>query len=345
MKTQKILWGTTKKGEDIYRYRISNESGMSVELCNLGASILSIVVPDRDGHPVDVALGYDSLHNYETNADNFGCIVGRYGNRIAGGRFTFRGISYQLEQNERGNHLHGASDGYGHRIWECISEEENRITFRMESPDGDGGYPGDLTALVTYHLSDHNTLTISYHNTTETEAFCNLTNHTYFNLSGAGNGNVLDHTMRICADSITDVDEASIPTGAFLSVKGTAFDFNCPKTIGEDLTSDSRYLRWTSGYDHNYVLRENEPVSVSVSSPRTGIVMEISTNSPGMQFYAGNFLGGTPGKDGASYEKHGGFCLETQFFPDSVNHSNFPSCVLTKDAPQDFYTNYRFLVK
>lgn len=346
MSLQKTLWGTTESGQEVYRYLLSNKNGMQVELTNIGCSILSIMVPDRDGKLIDVALGFDTIGEYENNSANFGCVVGRYGNRIRGGQFSFGGRTWQLEQNEGNNHLHGASGGYAFRYWPVSEEGDDHLTFRLESPDGDGGYPGDLTALVTYSLSEDNGLTLSYRVTTSSETVCNLTNHNYFNLSGAGNGDVLDHELMIQADSITEIDKEFIPTGVLLPVKDTALDFNTPKAIGRDIHSSMEQMVLAGGYDHNFVFRKTEGPNASAYAPKTGILMEVFTNSPGVQLYTANFMDGTTvGKNGVKYPKHGGFCLETQLFPDSVNQPSFPSCVVTKDSPQDFHTTYRFSIR
>ncbi|MCI8464433.1 MAG: galactose mutarotase [Lachnospiraceae bacterium] len=346
MKLEKQLWGTAKTGETVYRYKLSNENGMSVELCNIGCSILSIIVPDKNGVPTDVALAYETCDDYTRNPASFGCVVGRYGNRIHGGRFSFAGKTWQLEQNEGNNHLHGASGAYSRRFWPVSEESKDALTFRLESPDGDGGYPGDLVACVSYRLSEDNALSISYHITTETEAFCNLTNHCYFNLSGHDAGDVLDHEITITADSITEVDAESIPTGVFLPVAETAFDFCTPKSVGQDIGGDHPQLAFGGGYDHNYVLKETDGANASAYSPKSGILMEVFTNSPGLQFYTANSLEEKEaGKGGAHYGNRGGFCMETQFFPDSINQPSFPPCTVKKDAPQDFCTTYRFSVK
>ena len=342
MSLKKTLWGTSENGTSVYRYCLTNAHGMSVELCNIGCSILRLLVPDKNGTPTDVALGYQTLNEYEHNGANFGCIVGRYGNRIRKGQFSFHGNTYQLETNDRGNHLHGASDGYAYRFWACTDEGDDHVTFRLESPDGDGGYPGDLTAEVTYRLSEDNGLTLSYHVETKTAAFCNLTNHNYFNLSGAGNGTVLDHEVLISADSFTETEPDSIPTGRILPVEGTPLDFRTAKPIGRDIHADWDQLTWAGGYDHNFVLTPGSKPAASVYAPKTGIVMEVLTTSPGMQFYTGNGLNDQNRKDGKSYERFGGFCMETQFYPDSVNQPDFPSCELTAEHPQDFHTTYRF---
>lgn len=345
MKIEKKVWGTAKTGETVYRYTLFNENGMSAELCNIGCSILSLTLPDKDKAPTDVALGYETLGDYERNPASFGCVIGRYGNRICGGRFAFAGRTWQLEQNEGNNHLHGASGAYGRRFWPVTEESEDALTFCLKSPDGDGGYPGDLTACVTYRLSEDNGLSISYHITTETEAFCNLTNHCYFNLSGHADGSVLEHEVFIAADAITEVNAESIPTGVLLPIGGTAFDFNRPKPIGRDIDAGHPQLAFGGGYDHNYVLK-TAPVSASAYSPKSGILMEVFTNSPGLQFYTANGLEEhEAGKGGAKYGRRSAFCMETQFFPDSINHPSFPSCLVTKDAPQDFCTTYRFSVK
>ena len=346
MKLKKTVWGTTKNGETVYRYGLSNEKGMAVELCNLGCSILSITVPDKNGTPTDVALAYETCGDYERNPVSFGCVVGRYGNRIKGGRFQFAGRTWQLEQNEGKNHLHGASGAYGRRFWPVSEESEDALTFCLESPDGDGGYPGSLTARITYRLSEDNELSISYHVTTETQAFCNLTNHCYFNLSGHAAGDVLDHQVFIGADAITEVDAESIPTGVLLPIGGTDFDFNKPKAIGQDIGGSHPQLAFGGGYDHNYVLKETGGPCASAYSPKSGIFMEVFTNSPGLQFYTSNSLEEhEAGKNGAQYGNRSGFCMETQFFPDSINHPEFPSCTLTREAPLNLRTVYRFSTK
>lgn len=338
----KILWGTARTGEPVYRYHLSNSHGMSVDLCNIGCSILRLLVPDKYGTPTDVSLGYQTLTEYEHNSSNFGCIVGRYGNRIRKGQFSFHGKSYQLETNDRGNHLHGASDGFAYRFWTCTDEADDHVTFRLESPDGDGGYPGSLTAEVTYRLSEDNALTLSYHAETKTAAFCNLTNHNYFNLSGAGNDTVLDHEVMISSDSYTETEPDSIPTGRILPVDGTPLDFRKPKPIGQDIHASWDPLIWAGGYDHNFVLTPGIQPAASVYAPKTGIFMEVLTTSPGMQFYTGNGLNDPNRKDGKSYMRFGGFCMETQFYPDSINHPEFPSCELTAGHPQESQTTYRF---
>lgn len=346
MKLEKKAWGTAKTGETVYRYTLSNEKGMSVDICNVGCSILSITVPDKDGASTDVALAYETCEDYNRNPASFGCVVGRYGNRISGGRFQFAGKTWQLEQNEGKNHLHGASGAYGRRFWPVSEESEKCLTFRLESPDEDGGYPGDLTACVSYSLTEDNELSISYHITTETEAFCNLTNHCYFNLSGHDSGTVLDHQVFIGADTITEVDAESIPTGTLLPIGGTDFDFNTPKAIGRDIDGSHPQLAFGGGYDHNYVLNGTDGVCASAYSPKSGIFMEVFTNSPGLQFYTSNSLEEhEAGKGGTHYGNRSGFCMETQFFPDSINRPEFPSCVVTKDAPMELRTTYRFSAK
>lgn len=346
MKLEKKLWGTTKTGESVYRYTLSNEKGMSAEICNIGCSILSLTVPDKEGKPTDVALGYETLGDYEKNPASFGCVVGRYGNRIKGGRFQFAGKTWQLEQNEGKNHLHGASGAYGRRFWPVSEESEDALTFCLKSPDGDGGYPGDLTSRVTYRISEDNELSISYHITTETEAFCNLTNHCYFNLSGHDAGTALDHEVFIGADAITEVDAESIPTGVLLPIGGTDFDFNTPKAIGKDIGGSHPQLAFGGGYDHNYVLKKTDGVCASAYSPKSGIFMEVFTNSPGLQFYTANSLEEREaGKHGVHYGHRSAFCMETQFFPDSINQPAFPSCAVTRDAPLKLRTTYRFSTK
>ncbi|MCL1788020.1 MAG: galactose mutarotase, partial [Defluviitaleaceae bacterium] len=253
------------------------------------------------------------------------------------------GKAYQLEPNDGPHHLHGGIAGFDKKVWDVAEATNHKIVFTYHSPDGDAKYPGNLDARVTYTLDDNNTLRLDYSAATDTQTISNLTNHSYFNLSGYDAQNIYDHELEIVADKMTAVDEGLIPTGEFIDVTGTAFDFRTPKTIGQDIEAAGRANN-TGGYDHNFVLREVGRAA-SVYSPKTGIRMTVSTNSPGLQLYTGNMIptgdAAVTGK-GVTYGVQSGFCMETQIFPDAINHPHFPSCVVTKDAPQQYYTEFHF---
>ncbi|MCL1883500.1 MAG: galactose mutarotase [Defluviitaleaceae bacterium] len=323
----------------ISTYEMANKNGMKMTVTNLGCAIINLIVPSKSGAK-DIALGLDKAEDYTKKHPFFGVAVGRFANRIGGGKFELGGKSYQLEKNEVLHHLHGGSNGFDKKEWNVESAAANKIVFILNSPDGDSGYPGDLTAKITYTLTDSNVLRIDYEASTETETICNLTNHSYFNLEGHNAKDVFSHEMQIFSDKITEVDAGLIPTGGFVPIAGTPFDFNTPKLIGKDL-KDAGDVNNTGGYDHNYVLN-GEGKAATVFSPATGIRMTVSTNSPGMQFYTGNFIDGTVTGKGVTYQKHSGFCLETQLFPDGINKPNFPSCIVKKGSPQKFYTEFAF---
>ncbi|MCL2577140.1 MAG: galactose mutarotase [Defluviitaleaceae bacterium] len=321
-------------------HELSNKNGMKVTVTNLGCAIMKLEIPVKGGAK-DVVLGFETAEEYRGKHPFFGVAVGRFANRIGGGEFELGGKTYNLEKNDGGvNHLHGGSNGFDKKIWDVESSSDEKIVFALQSPDGDSGYPGDLTVRVTYTLTAENILRIDYEAVTETETICNLTNHSYFNLCGHDAKDVYGHEMQIFSDKITEVDEELIPTGGFVDITGTPFDFNTVKTISADLEAAGN-VNNTGGYDHNYVLR-GEGKAASVYSPGTGIRFTVSTNSPGMQFYTGNFIDGTVSGKGVTYQKHSGFCLETQLFPDSINKPSFPSCVVKKGVPQKFYTEFAF---
>ena len=327
---------------EIKTYNLSNKNGLSMTVTNVGCAIISLHVPTSTGQTKDVVFGLDSANDYTGAHPFFGVVAGRFANRIGQGKFTLGGKAYQLETNDGAHHLHGGSNGFDKKIWTVEDASECKIVFGYDSPDGDSGYPGHLKAQVTYTLTDANVLRIDYHATTDTEAICNLTNHSYFNLSGHDATDILDHELEIVADKITAVDTGLIPTGDFVDVTGTPFDFRTAKPIGKDLKVAGE-INNTGGYDHNFVLRAPGKAA-SVISPKTGIRMTISTDSPGIQLYTSNMIegGGIAKGKGVSYRTHSGFCLETQLFPDSPNHANFPSCVVTKDKPQEFFTEFAF---
>jgi aldose 1-epimerase len=282
-------------------------------------------------------LGFGSLDGYLTNKPFLGVLVGRVANRIGNARFTLDGKEYTLEANDGANHLHGGSRGFNTKVWDA-AQTNNSVVLTLVSPDGDSGYPGDVTAAVTYTLTDGNVFRISYNAETMGKTICNLTNHSYFNLNGQNSGEIYGHELQINADYVTAVGEDLIPTGELRPVKGTAYDFNAPKLIGCDIGHVG------TGYDDNFVISARDDKTAAVAySPESGIRMTVRTNSPGIQLYTGNFLDGTAtGKNGVPVTKHSAFCLETQFFPDSINQPAFTPCVLEKGKPQDFFTEFIF---
>jgi len=346
-KISQKAFGMTPDKKDIVLFTLWNGGGMKVEIINIGAAVVSLTVPDKDKRPTDVALGFSSGKEYVTNKPYFGAVVGRFANRIKNGEFKLDGKTYRLEKNDGNHHLHGGNGGYAKKPWDYSINADNTLTFALASPDGDEGYPGDLKIRVTYELKDDNSLTLRYEAETKSKTICNLTNHCYFNLNGCGSQTtVLNHIMRINADEITDADAELIPTGKFTGVSGTPFDFRSEKAIGKDISGDNPLIKAAGGYDHNYVLNPGAPFAARVYSPETGIVMEVETDRPGMQFYTGNFLDGSvTGKNGIRHEKQSGFCLETQFYPDTPNRPEFPSCVITPDKPLKTFTTYKFSVR
>lgn len=314
-------------------YTLTNNNGVEVSITNYGGTVTSIKVPDRNGVFGDIVLGYDTIEEYMRNPRYLGALIGRYANRIAGGRFSLNGVEYQLAQNNNGaNHLHGGVRGFDKRIWK-VSETPASLHFEYFSPDGEENYPGNLTVAVDYSLNDQNELRIEYHATTDKDTIINLTNHSYFNL--AGQGTILDHELTLQADSFTPVSDELIPTGEIRAVDGTRMDFRTPRVISE------------GGYDHNFVLNDWQLGSVrsvaKLREAKSGRVMEVFTTQPGIQFYSGNFLDGSLiGKGGVAYEKYAALCLETQHFPDSPNQPNFPSTVLRTGETYNETTIYKF---
>ncbi len=343
-------FGMLLDGRDVSLVTLRNQRGMEVRVTNYGAIVQSIKVPDRYGDFGDVVLGFDTLDGYLTEHPYFGAVVGRYGNRIAHGRFSIGGVEYTLARNNGPNALHGGIKGFDKVLWDVLSGSvsENRVALHYVSPDGEEGYPGELSVTVTYTLTDNNELRIDYEARTDKPTVVNLTNHSYFNLAGAGNGDILDHQVSIVADYFTPVDETLIPTGEIRPVGGTPFDFREPQSIGARIEDADQQLAYGLGYDHNWVLaRQNDGLShaATVYEPNSGRLLEVYTTEPGLQFYTGNFLDGSDvGKGQTTYEHRFGFCMETQHFPDSPNQADFPSTLLT---PGDVYrstTVYRFTV-
>lgn len=338
--------------DSIRRFTLTNAAGMKVKVTNYGAIITSIVVPDRNGNFADVALGHDRVEDYMNAVDKpyFGAVVGRYGNRIAGGTFTLDGETYTLATNNGNNHLHGGVIGFDKVVWDAAPVEGDgwvgvEMTYRAK--DMEEGYPGNLDVTVTYRLSDENELTVAYRATTDKPTPVNLTQHTYFNLKGEGVGNILDHELLIAASHYTPVDEELIPTGEIAAAQGTPLDFTEPKRIGRDIDEDHPQLERGLGYDHNFVLdgrdRPGVHLAARVYEPSSGRELEIHTDQPGVQFYCGNFLDGRlTGKSGRQYVYRGGFCLETQHFPDSPNRPSFPSTILRPGENYESRTVFEF---
>ena len=342
----------TIDGKETDLYKLSNAHGMEVYVTNYGAVIVAILVPDREGKMDDVALGYDNVSNYGMTGDpNFGAVVGRYGNRIDGGKFTLDGRTYELPINETNNNnqLHGGSKGFGELVWDVESASTHSILLSLKSPDGDMGYPGNLEVKVEYLLTDENELEVGYLATTDAPTVINLTQHTYFNLLGEGKGDILDHELMMKADHFIPINERSIPTGEIAPVKGTPMDFTTPVKIGARLDEDFDQLVMGNGYDHCWVIsKEKDGLErcATVYCEETGRFMEVLTTEPGVQLYIGNFLNGTQvGKSGFAYQKRTGLCLETQHYPDSPNQPNFPSTVLRPGEEYNTRTVFKFSVK
>lgn len=349
--TQK-LFGVTSKGENATLYTVTNSSGMQVSFTDFGANIVSIIVPDRNGNFADVALGFANLKGYEENNPGFGSFIGRCANRIGKARFELNGKVYELQRNDGANTLHGGNPAYNKVMYntEIVKKSDSiSIKFSRISPDNEQGFPGNLDITVTYTLTENNELVINYHAVSDMDTVVNLTNHSYFNLSGHNSGDILNHKVWINADKFTPTTDDLIPTGELRNVEGTPMDFRVPKRIGQDIDSDYIPLRQAGGYDHNYVLniRPGEiGKAAEVEDETTGRVMEVYTNKPGLQFYTSNML--TPvenGKDGATYHKRAGVCFETQYFPNACNIKSFPSSILRAGHEYNFTTIYKFSCK
>lgn len=342
--------------DGIQLYTLANPSGTEVKVTNYGAIITSIRVADRDGQFADIALGYNRVEDYINAVDKpyFGSVVGRYGNRIAGGEFRVDGETYSLAKNNGANHLHGGVIGFDKVVWDAkpvTGDDFTGLELTYAAKDGEEGYPGNLNVTVLYKLNDANELWMEYRATTDKATPVNLTNHTYFNLAGEGNGTILDHELHLNADHFTPVDEGLIPTGDIVPVKGTPFDFTSAKPIGRDIGEEDQQLEYGLGYDHNFVLNKGASsggltVAATVYEPTRGRTLEVLTEEPGVQFYCGNFLDGRlTGKAGNSYVYRGGFCLETQHYPDSPNQPAFPNTILRPGETYDTKTVFRFSTK
>jgi aldose 1-epimerase len=339
-------------GSAVELITLRNSGGMEVRVATLGGIITAIRVPDRAGQFDDVVLGHDAVTGYYTNPTFFGCLVGRYANRIAKGTFTLDGTAYPLATNDGPNHLHGGRVGWDRAIWAAEPFQNANgvgVVLTHKSPDGDEGYPGTVTAKVTYTLTDANAIRVDYHATTDKPTVINLTQHSYFNLGGAQTKDVLGHQLTINADRFTPVDETLIPTGELAAVDNTPFDFRKATAIGARIDQSDVQLQRGRGYDHNFVLaRQGEGLqtAVRVLEPTTGRTLDVTTTEPGLQLYTGNFLDGSiSGKNGRVYTHRSGFCLETQHFPDSPNQPSFPSTVLRPGQEYQSTTVFTFGVQ
>ena len=340
-------FGTMPDGTPVEIVTLKNGKGMEVRVINYGAIIQSIRVPDRSGRFADVINGHDTLEGYRTRSRFFGAVVGRYGNRIAKGKFTLDGREYTLAVNNGPNHLHGGTVGFDKVVWKIARVTPTEIALSRISPDGEEGYPGNLNVTVAYSLSESNELTVAYSATTDKPTPINLTQHSYFNLSGQETGDISQHVLTLNADRYTPADATQIPTGAIVPVAGTPFDFRKPTPIGSRIDAPDEQLKVGMGYDHNFVLNRKGAglfVAARLQDPKSGRTLEVRTTEPGIQFYSGNKLDGTiTGKGGAVYGKRSGLCLETQHFPDSPNHENFPSTILRPGQKFESKTVYKFM--
>jgi aldose 1-epimerase len=341
-------FGKISDGTAVNIYTLTNANGVEVKAITYGCIITSLKVPDRTGKFADVVLGYDTLDGYLKDSPYFGAVVGRYGNRIAKGQFTLSGKTYKLATNNGPNHLHGGNKGFDKVVWtaaEKTSAAGVGVAFSRVSTDGEEGYPGNLRVTVTYTLTDKNELVVDYQATTDKATPVNLTQHSYFNLA-ADDGDILGHQLTIDADRYTPVDATLIPTGELASVAGTPFDFRKSTPIGSRINDSNPQLKNGNGYDHNWVLTRGKSGlehAVRVVEPKTGRTLDIATTEPGVQFYTGNFLDGSiTGKGGRVYKERSGFCLETQHFPDSPNHANFPSTILKPGQTYSSQTVFTF---
>lgn len=340
-------WG--KIGDQkVMLYTLKNKSGASVTISNYGGTVTSIIVPDKEGKLADVALGFETLAEYREKSPYFGCITGRYANRIAKGKFKLDGKEHTLATNNGPNHLHGGEEGFDKKVWKYLparSPNKSSLIFAYTSPDGEEGYPGNLPMTVTYRWTEDNALVMEYFAQTDKPTVVNLTNHTYFNLAGQGAKTILDHRLQINATQYTPIDATSIPTG-IASVEGTPFDFRKPTVIGTRIEQENEQLKNGLGYDHNFILKNekknNQLIAAIVNHPGTGRILTVKTDQPGIQFYSGNFLDGLNGKEGTTYPKRSGFCLEAQLFPDSPNQKEFPSPVLRPGKDYKHTTTYQF---
>lgn len=346
MAVTKSVFGKSPEGKEITLYTLSNGKGMKAEVTDLGAILVRVLVPDAAGTVDDLVLGFDDGESYYTNNSFFGTVIGPCANRTGGAEYTLDGVTYQLDKNDGANNLHTHKQlGFHKRLWDAQTGE-NSVTFSLEDEDGHLGFPGNKKVSVTYSLSEENELTLHYHASSDKKTIFNLTNHSYFNLDGHGAGNIEEHELWLGASHFTPVVPGAIPTGEIRAVAGTPLDFTEAKKIGRDIREDYEQLLLTGGYDHNFVIDGWDGSLRHIATakgPKSGRVMKAYTTLPGVQFYAGNFIGVEPGKDGVTYGKRCGFALETQYFPDTIHHENFPSYVFGgENGDYDSVTVYKF---
>lgn len=342
----KTNFGMTKEGLEASLYEIKNSKGMRVTATDFGATVVSVFFKDKYGQVKDVVLGYDDVADYQRESCYFGATVGRYANRIANAKIEIEGVEYQLEANDNENNLHSGSKGTSEFLWEVKEVSDNAITFEYVSKDLEQGFPGTATIDVTYEVTEDNELKIIYHAVSDKTTTFNMTNHSYFNLNGHAAGKVYGHTLQINASHYTPViDAKAIPTGEIAPVDDTPFDFREAKPIGRDIEMDNDQLKYGNGYDHNFALdKENAGVErvATAYAAESGIKMDVLTDCIGIQLYTGNFIGGQKGKGGAEYVGRGAFCLETQFYPNSINEANFTTPVTKAGEAYDTTTIYKF---
>ncbi len=349
-RTKREPFGKAPDGTPVELFTLTNINGMSARITNYGGIITTLHVPDKNGDLADVVLGYYSLDKYIEKSPSFGCLIGRFGNRIAKGKFSLDGKTYELVINNGPNHLHGGIVGFDKRVWEpelIETEKATGLQLKYTSPHMEEGYPGTLTVEAIYWLTEENELKLEFKATTDQKTILNLTHHSYFNLKGQGEGNILDHLVKFNAGSIVAIDSTSIPYGNLMDVRNTPFDFSSFKSIGEDINANHQQIINGNGYDHSFVIK-GEPgelrYACTVKEPASGRMLEVWTTEPAVQFYTGNFLDGTiTGKDGKVYPQRSGFCLEAQHYPDSPNHPDFPSTVLNPGETYTQTTIYKFL--
>ncbi len=350
MPVSRRAFGVTHDGATIACYTLTNAHQLAADILTYGGTVRALRVPDRSGRLGDVVLGFETLAPYLSDQPYIGALIGRYANRIAGGRFELNGVTYMLARNDGPNHLHGGPTGFHRKIWQAqerTSDAGPRLELTYLSRDGEEGYPGNLAITVVYTLTDQDALQIDYTATTDADTVVNLTNHAYFNL--AGTGTILDHELQIFASQFLPIDATGIPLGDLRSVRGTPMDFTMPTRIGARIAVADEQMRHGQGYDHTWVLDKEDGVlalAARLYEPSTGRIMEVSTTEPGVQFYAGNMLDGNLiGKGGQRYVQHSGLCLETQHFPNSPNQPQFPSTVLRPGTVYHQTTIYRFTVQ
>ena len=339
---ESVTWGKTTAGEEVKLFTLRNANGMEAKITNWGGYIVSLKVADKNGKFDDVVLGFDSLDGYLAKNPFFGCITGRYANRIGGAKFKIDGIEYQVTPNSGKHQLHGGKEGFDKKLW-SVKELSDGVELSYTSIDGEEGFPGTLKCTVTYKLTKDNGLQIGYQATTDKPTVLNLTNHAYFNLAGEGSGDILGHELTIPTDQITATDDDLITTGEIVNIKGTPLDFTTPHTIGERIGADFKPLIQGIGYDHNYVLSgSGMKLAAIVKEAKSGRVMTVRTTEPGVQLYTGNHLKEVNGKGGHVYKTRHGFCLETQHYPDSPNKPEFPSVILRPGETFQSTTIYQF---